>query len=273
MSTVQIDENLSIHYEISGSGDIDILLLPGWTMSTEVFQRQLAYFENSNEFRFITLDPRAHGQSSKTEDGHFYEQHGRDLNAFIEQLKLDKLILGGWSFGTLAILSYIHQFGSERLSALMMLDGPPRAASHDSERDWVSYQYDDADGRQALFTLGKLREPEETNREFAKWMLEDQSEANIDWLVGITQQTPNNAAALLNATSVFLDYENDLIALEGQLPLCYIMRAELRTKVNQWRNRHTPSAEIHAFGEHLMFWEKAEQFNRILENFGRKVIA
>ena len=100
-------------------------------------------------------------------------------------------------------------------------------------------------------------------------MLEDKSEENIDWLVGITQQMPNSAAALLNASSVFLDYEKDLIALEGKMPLCYIMRAELGEKVIRWRDLNTPSAEVHAFGEHLMFWERAELFNHILEIFCR----
>lgn len=69
-----------------GHGGKTILRLPGWTMSTLVYERQLSYFENSDEFRFITLDPRAHGQSSKIRDGHFYEQHGRDLHAFGEHL-------------------------------------------------------------------------------------------------------------------------------------------------------------------------------------------
>ena len=55
--------------------------------------------------RFISFDPRAHGLSSKTPSGHYYEQHGRDLHAFINALELENFILGGWSFGCLATLS------------------------------------------------------------------------------------------------------------------------------------------------------------------------
>ena len=49
------------------------------------------------------------------------------------------------------------------------------------------------------------------------------------------------------------------------------MRADLGEKVTRWRDNNTPSAEVHAFGEHLMFWERAEKFNRILETFARGI--
>ena len=45
-----------------------------------------------------------------------------------KELGLDQIVLGGWSFGCLAALSWINQFGSERLRGFIMLDGPPRAA-------------------------------------------------------------------------------------------------------------------------------------------------
>ena len=61
--------------------------------------------------------------SSKTEGGHDYRQHGRDLHAFIEALQLEDIILGGWSFGCLATLAYIHQYGADRLGGFVMLDG------------------------------------------------------------------------------------------------------------------------------------------------------
>ena len=132
---IVVDDELTIHFEESGDGQNAILLVPGWTMSTRVFERQLEYFENSRQFRFITLDPRAHGLSSKTHDGHFYEQHGRDLNDFVNAMELEKFVIGGWSFGTLAVLSYLEQYGADKISGLIMLDGPPRAAGPDNVND------------------------------------------------------------------------------------------------------------------------------------------
>ena len=36
---------LRLYYEEAGEGDLTLLMVPGWTMSTRVFERQLAFFE------------------------------------------------------------------------------------------------------------------------------------------------------------------------------------------------------------------------------------
>ena len=266
---IDIDADLRLHYEQAGSGERTILLIPGWTMSTRVFEHQLVCFEASTEFRCVTFDPRAQGLSSKTAGGHYYEQHGRDLHALIEALGLDRIVLGGWSFGTLAALAYIEQFGAGRLDGLIMLDGPPRASGEDNQRDWVTYRYDDADGQQRFYTLDRLRQPETANRQFAEWMLENPTPENIEWVLRFTRQMPDAAAALLNATSIFLDYRDTLIGLNGRLPLWYLVRAAQEKIVADWARANTPAARVDAFGEHLMFWERANAFNRALIEFAR----
>ena len=265
-----IDDDLTLHYESVGSGHKVILLLPGWTMNTRVFECQFEYFEASEAFRFISLDPRAHGLSSKTASGHYYEQHGRDLHAFIESINLDNVLLGGWSFGTLATLAYLEQFGSERLSGFIMLDGPPRASGHDNQTDWVTYRYDDADGQQVFYSLERMRNPEQSMQSFCRWMLEDPSDDKIGQLMQISRQTPNEVAALLNASAVFLDFQETLARLEGEVPLWYMMRQGQDSVVRDWAKVHTPSARIVAFGEHMMFWERPDAFNRLLLDFARQ---
>ena len=76
---VRIDDELSLYCEMSGRGATTVLLIPGWTMTTAVFERQLEYFAGCADYRFVTCDPRAHGESTKTAGGHYYAQHGRDL--------------------------------------------------------------------------------------------------------------------------------------------------------------------------------------------------
>ncbi len=220
----ELPDGLRIHYEESGCGEKVLLFVPGWTMTTSVFERQLEFFANSRTFRFITYDPRSHGQSTVTEHGNHYEQHGTDLHNFVHALDLKNVVLCGWSFGTLATLSYVDQYGMDRLSGLIMLDGPPRATGADNKRDWVTYRYDDADGSQEFFTMGKLRNPGSTNIEFAEWMLELKSQQAIDWIVSMTIQTPAGVAALLNATANFLDYRETLQNVSKSLSLWCVVR-------------------------------------------------
>ena len=264
---LSVDPELTLHYEQVGSGDINVVLVPGWTMSTRVFERQLDYFSLSSNYRITALDPRAHGLSSKTPGGHFYEQHGRDICAFIETLNLDNIVLCGWSFGTLAALSYVNQFGTERLSGFIMLDGPPRATGENNKEEWVTYSHGDKDGMRELFTVGRLRDSHQANIEFANWMLEFPTKEHIDWVLAITSQTPDNSAVLLNATAEFLDYRNDLILLAGTLPTMYVVRKDKGEVVLNWAKRNTPSARVESFGGHMMFWERADAFNKILEDF------
>jgi non-heme chloroperoxidase len=268
---VEVSDALTVHYEQSGNGDTVVLLVPGWTMTTEVFSKQLAYFEGSGDYRFITYDPRGQGLSTKTAGGHFYEQHGRDLHAFIEALGLDNTVLGGWSNGGLDALAYLDQFGAGKLRGFIMLDAAPKSTGADNSKEWVWYRYDDADGFEEFFTMGVLRDRAATNVAFAEWMLEDASKENIDWVVDITNSTPDTVAALLNATGAWLDYSADLKGLEGELPLLYVVREEWGAIVSDWAAQHTPSARVEAFGKHLMFWERPEQFNAILADYLRSL--
>jgi pimeloyl-ACP methyl ester carboxylesterase len=85
---------VEIYYEEAGEGQ-PIVFVPGWTMTTRYFKRQLAHYENSKSARFIVFDPRAHGRSTKTLEGVNYIQHARDLKQFIEELGLKDVVMGG----------------------------------------------------------------------------------------------------------------------------------------------------------------------------------
>jgi len=48
--TVQVSNDLTLYYEVAGSGDKTILFVPGWGMSSAVFEKQLEEFEGSDEY-------------------------------------------------------------------------------------------------------------------------------------------------------------------------------------------------------------------------------
>ena len=268
---VKVSEELTIHYKLAGEGPINIVFVPGWTMTTEVFEKQLGYFKGSKEYRFITYDPRGQGRSTTTMGGHFYEQHGLDLHKFIEALKLDNIILGGWSYGGLDILAYVNQFGIKKLKGFVMIDASPKSRGADSSKEWVWYMYGDSDQFEEFFTMGPLRDRAGTNRGFAEWMLENTSEENINWVLDITNQTHDTVAALLNAAGAFLNYSEDLKGLEGKMPLLYLVREEWGEIVSNWAKKNTPSARVEAFGKHLLFWERPDQFNSVLSDYLKSI--
>lgn len=48
---IRIDDTLTMHYVQSGRGETTIIFIPGWMMSTDVFEHQLAHFDGSTKYR------------------------------------------------------------------------------------------------------------------------------------------------------------------------------------------------------------------------------
>lgn len=264
---VKVSDDLTIHYQTAGDGPQVILLVPGWTMSSDVFEKQLQHFKASKDFKLVVMDPRSQGLSTHTLEGNFYEQHGRDLEAFIMRLQFKNIILGGWSNGGFDILSYVHQFGTGNLKGLIMIDAAPTGSGDDNQKEWVWFRKDDSDGYRRYFTEGPLLDREKVNDEFAHFMVKSATPAYLDWMNRITNQTSNGVAALLNESSAYQDYSKDLETLEGKAALLYVVHAEWKDVVGQWAQRHTPSAKVETVEKHLSFWENADQFNGYLDAF------
>ncbi|WKD50714.1 alpha/beta fold hydrolase [Microbulbifer spongiae] len=263
---VKIDENLTIHYEQAGSGDTTIIFIPGWMMSTEVFEHQLAHFKGSTKYRALAYDPRGQGKSSKPVEGHTYQQHARDLAQLIEKLDLKNVILAGWSYGVTEQLAYLNQFGADKLKAMIMIDTGPDIAGATRD-EWVWYLNDDSDGYSRWFTEGIIEDRDNVIAEFSKWMLEKPTPEKIAWITSIANRTSSSVASITNATGFYLDYSEDLSALEGKLPLLYVVRDEMKEAADKWITANTPSATVVYMGKHMMFWERPKEFNRVLDEF------
>jgi non-heme chloroperoxidase len=85
---VRVSPDLELYYEEAGSGT-PIIFIPGWAGTTEFFQQQMTHF--SKRYRAISYDPRSQGRSSKTLENNHYTQHGADLKAFMDALKLKEV--------------------------------------------------------------------------------------------------------------------------------------------------------------------------------------
>lgn len=267
---VKLSNDLTIHYEASGEGDIAVIFVPGWTMTTRVFEHQLVHLVGSERFKAITYDPRGQGLSTKTTEGHYYEQHGRDLHDLIEKLDLHEIVLVAWSYGGLDALSYLHQFGSRKLVGLVMLDITPKIRGTDFTKEWVVYDTKDEGDQNGLFKLFShdvLIDRQAANVALAEWMLENPCTENVEFVLDQTNQTSDAVTALLSTSGWFLDYSQDLKALNDDVPLLYVVREEWKDLATTWASANTPAAEVVAFGKHMMFWERHEEFNRVLDRF------
>jgi pimeloyl-ACP methyl ester carboxylesterase len=264
---VHVEDSVQLYYQQAGLGQQAIVFIPGWSMSSQIFKYQLTHFNDSQTFNVLAFDPRGQGQSSKPNSGYTYAQRGKDLAAFIEKMDLNNVVLVGWSFGTLDMLSYISQYGLAKVKAVVVLDGSPTTMLDTLNNSWAWIDRLDSQSSRRTTTLAVLTKPRKFYQQFAVWMLDNPSPEKINEIVNIAMQTPPFVAALTNETASYANYEKTLTDLEGKVPIYYIVRDEWASIVESWRKKNTPSAQLTSMGRHLMFWEHHSVFNQILEDF------
>lgn len=137
MPTIRCD-GARLYYEDRGAGRPLVFLHGAWG-GMRYFDAQLSGL--ADEFRPIGLDFRGHGRSERTEAGYTLSQFARDVEAFLDALDLDDVVLVGWSLGALVSWEYVEQFGTDRLAGLVDVDMEAApgfddgdGATYDSER-------------------------------------------------------------------------------------------------------------------------------------------
>jgi non-heme chloroperoxidase len=117
---IKTSDGVRIHYIEAGEGRA-IVFIPGWMMPGWIWQKQID--ELSKNYRVIAVDPRSQGESDKPTYGHLPETRARDYKELVDQLGLKQPVLIGWSMGCGELLSYVEQFGEDRISGLVLVDG------------------------------------------------------------------------------------------------------------------------------------------------------
>lgn len=270
---LKLSDDLTIHYQSAGHGQTAVIFVPGWTMTTAVFRHQLVHLSDSQKFKAITYDPRGQGSSTKTVEGHFYEQHARDLRAIIENLGIKQYVLVGWSAAGGDVLEYVRLYGREHLRGLILLDTCPKVRGYDYTTEWVwvgTKDNGDQDDATKSYSYTTMVDRAAVTQAFAEWALDDPSSENIDFVAGMTMQTSDSVAALLNSSYWFLDNTQQVVDLDGRVPLLYFTRAEWHGLAREWAKANTPTAAVESYGKHMMFWEHPKIFNEALDRFLRK---
>lgn len=110
---------IELYYEDQGAGQ-PVVLIHGYPLDGHSWERQTRELLAAG-YRVITYDRRGFGQSSKVNDGYDYDTFAADLNALLETLDLNDVILAGFSMGTGELARYVHNHGHQRIAKLAFL--------------------------------------------------------------------------------------------------------------------------------------------------------
>jgi non-heme chloroperoxidase len=114
---------IQIYYEDHGSGQ-PVVLIHGYPLDSASWERQERELLGSG-YRVIRYDRRGFGGSSRPTVGYDYDTFAADLNALLEHLDVDDIVLGGFSMGTGEVARYLGRYGSGRVSKAMMFGAIP----------------------------------------------------------------------------------------------------------------------------------------------------
>jgi microsomal epoxide hydrolase len=247
-------DGVELHYLEAGSGPT-LVFVPGWTMPAEIWQHQLRHFALTH--RVIALDPRGQGRSEKPTYGYHPSRRALDIGELLEHLGGKPAIVAGWSLAMQEVLVLTHEFGTEDIRAVALvdhsiyIDHPERFTSR-----FISLQV----------------EREEWTREFIRAI--HRSPQSGEYFEAMTQaalSTPTNAAAMMIANLILMGPTDLRPALDSlDRPALFIASTqdwavEQAEKVREgWPEIHV---EVIDETSHALFVDKPEEFNRVLEEF------
>src|SRR5262249_20377769 len=120
----------------AGSGPNTLILIPGWTMTADVFEHQLGQLAGDG-LRVVSFDPRGQGDSTKDWVRHDYDARGDDVAHVLDSFASGPVVVGSWSQGTFEHLSFVRRHGEARTAGALIIDGAPRQVADDTDREWA----------------------------------------------------------------------------------------------------------------------------------------
>ena len=148
---------IRLHYlDHQGSGP-PLVLMPGLTANARSFDGLIGA-GLSPAHRVLALDLRGRGLSDKPVTGYSLPDHTADVIGLLDELRLDRVILGGHSFGGLLSFFIASQY-PDRVSRLVVMDAA--GSMHPNTRAMIQPSID---------RLGKAIPSWETYLEFVKSM-------------------------------------------------------------------------------------------------------
>jgi len=248
-------DGVKLHYLEAGSGPA-IFFEPGWSMPAWIWDAQIKYF--AEHFHIVALDPRSQGDSDKPTEGNSCERRAQDIKELIEHLKLDHVVLVGWSLGVPELLTYAEQFGGSRIRAYVLVDG---------------FAWDKQDPQFITSMVGMYKQVQTNRREFTEKFVRSmykkpQPEEYIQRVVAASLKMPSDSAVAASVSSISrADWRPALAKVDR--PVLVMCQAQLKSMAADPIVSAIPTARAELFEDagHALFVDDAERFNALLGEF------
>jgi microsomal epoxide hydrolase len=251
---VTAPDQTRIRFIEAGAGPA-MLFVPGWTMGAEIWEAQIEFFSKTH--RVIAMDPRGQGGSGKPTEGLHPKARATDIKAVVDQLKLAPTVLVGWSMGVSEVASFVDQFGTGDLSAIVLVDG---IAGRDA---------DPASMAAMVQFVGNLqRNRDQVGPAFVRSMYKTpRSEEYLKRITEMSMKTPTSAAVALFVGSITADHRAALARFDRPTLLAVAPGGPWEAAYADMAARMPRCTLVRFEGAgHALFVDQAERFNAAVQD-------
>lgn len=270
---IVVSDGVGLNALEAGSGK-PLVLIPGWSQTAEQFRYQLEGL--SDRYRVIAIDMRGHGDSDKPGHGYRIQRLAKDVWDALRALDLSAATVLGHSMGCSVLWCYHDLFGAERIAKYVFCDEPPFLTAN------PAWSEEERNAAGALFppeavtgTANALAGPDgvaTTGGFIAGMVTARMPKEQLQWMVDCNLKLPRGDAAALLYNHCHQDWRDVMARID--VPSLYIGgRASLVPwRSVEWSASQTPKAQLEIFeeaegGQHFMFVENPDKFNRLLAAF------
>ena len=270
---VATSDGVKLHYVEAGTGQT-LLMLHSWSGNVEQFKHQIEGL--SGKYHCIAIDMRGHGDSEKPDYGYKIQRLAKDVYDVFNALDLNDVTLLGHSMGCSVAWCYWDLFGSERVRRLILVDEPPVLTSNPA---WSEAELEasgavfDTDAVVGFCNTLAGPEGEAATREifgglFTKTMDAEEKDRLVDSFLKLP---------LKHSSTLFFNHSaqdwRDVIPRINVPTLVVGGRVSIVPwKSQEWISSQIPGSQLEIFeeeegGNHFLFVEQPNKFNRIVSEF------
>jgi pimeloyl-ACP methyl ester carboxylesterase len=260
MPYIELADGVPLYYEEHGDGP-PILLVPGWTITTRFWERQVE--DLARDHRIVALDLRGAGNSGKTPEGHSLSEYAADLERLVSRLDLRNATLVGFAMAVSVAMHYITEDRGKRVSRFVWIDHSPRFFT---AHDWPYGLFGDFSPAQLDELVVRLEsERPAVTSELLDMMFTPQE----DWMLPELLKTPTEVAVTMIQDAATTDLRPLLPALDLPVLIVNGERSVVPADVGLWLEGELPQARrlLMRGAGHAPFWDDPKTFNSAVRDF------
>lgn len=260
MSYLTTNDNAKIYYTESGQGK-NLLMVHGYGCSGKYFENNIP--ELSKHFHVITVDLRGHGNSNEAVSGERISRLATDIHELLVSLDLKDVTYLGWSMGCSIGWSYWDLFQNDRLSKFVFVDEPARALeTPDNHAGLLDYQQT-LDFCKSLYT-----DKEKALSSFIKGIVINK-DLDLTELINDSVKANENFISPLFYNHMANDWHDVIKTITIPSLVISGKKSFFNWKLVKQVSEDLPNGQFEIFNDvgHMLFFEEADKFNKIVTEF------